>query len=53
MSAFLQTKFNAYTRIAARQFLCVAEHMVEVQKLRPDTQTSMLSKRLEHFLKPE
>jgi len=47
MSAFLQTKFN--TCIAARQFLCVAEHMVEVQMLRPDTQTSTLSKRLEHI----
>jgi len=45
MCASLQIKFNACTRIAARQFLCVAEHMVEVQILRPDTQTSMLSKK--------
>jgi hypothetical protein len=47
MSSSLQTKFNAC--IAERQFLCVAEHKVEVQMLRPDTQTSMLSKILEHF----
>ena len=37
MSAALQTKFNAYTRTAARQFLCVAEHIVQARNLRPDT----------------
>jgi hypothetical protein len=47
MSSYLQTKFNDC--IAERQFLCVAEHTVEVQMLRPDTQISMLSKSLEHF----